>query len=342
MRFPSLKSAAFVVVAALAAASLPGAVARADASSSPSSPVVARVGSRVITAAELERRLAEVPLYQLRAFGRTASEVRRGFLERVMVREILFAEGAAERKMAERPEVQDRLRGVLRAALLGRVREETATGSPVTDAEVRAYYEQNRAKYRAPARVAIWRIVVASREEAQSILDDIKKDPNVKRWSDLAREKSLDKSNSMRSGNLGFVTPDGTTGEPDVKVSPEIIAAANAVKDGELVPDPVKEGDRFSVVWRRQSMREVERTLEQEALSISQILAHQKLETNLKSLLDKLHREEVALFSPELVDQIEITATGDLQQLRRPGVLPSSKRVGPASPAPAQRPGGLR
>ena len=91
MRFLSLKSGLLAAGLAIAATSLPGSVARADAS-----PVVARVGSRVITAADLERRIAGVPIFQLRGFGHTPEEVRKNFLDRVMVREILFSEGAAD------------------------------------------------------------------------------------------------------------------------------------------------------------------------------------------------------------------------------------------------------
>ncbi len=45
----------------------------------------------------LERRLAMVPPFQLRTFGATPTEIKRNFLERVLVREALLAQGGAER-----------------------------------------------------------------------------------------------------------------------------------------------------------------------------------------------------------------------------------------------------
>ncbi|WP_437679472.1 peptidyl-prolyl cis-trans isomerase [Sorangium sp. So ce131] len=300
-------------------------------------PVVARVGDRVITAREVERRIAQIPPFQLQSFGRTADEIRKNFVSQVLARELLLAQGAAAQKLIERPDVQDRVRSVLRAALLQQVQAEAAASSPVTDEEVRAYYEAHRDKFSSPAMVALWRILVGTREEAEGILAELKKDPSPQRFKDLARDKSLDKATSMRGGDLGFVAPDGATSEPGLKVSPALLEAAARVKDAELVPEPVPEGDRFAVVWRRQSRRPVSRTLEQEAPSIRQILAHGKAEARVKQLLERLRAQDLSGYAPELVDLVDVTSTGDLQPLRRPGSLPSSRRPGAPPPSPVPR-----
>ena len=67
--------------------------------------IVARVGARTITAADVSRRIAQLPPFQLRAFGKTPGEVRRAFVEKVMVREALLAQGAVDAKLSERAEV---------------------------------------------------------------------------------------------------------------------------------------------------------------------------------------------------------------------------------------------
>src|SRR5262249_40429678 len=61
--------------------------------------VVARVGAVTITAGDVERRLRQVPRFQLVTFGKSADEVRRNFLERVLIQEALFAAGAANEKL---------------------------------------------------------------------------------------------------------------------------------------------------------------------------------------------------------------------------------------------------
>src|SRR5688572_1209990 len=87
--------------------------------------IVAKVGERTITIDELNRRIASLPPFQLRAFGRNADEVRRNFLQKVMIREALLVQGAKAAKLEERSDVQERIRGVLRSSMLSSVRTET-------------------------------------------------------------------------------------------------------------------------------------------------------------------------------------------------------------------------
>lgn len=345
MRIGSLKSGILAGGIALLTATWPGSTGRAQTPAAPAAndgAVVARVGPISITAGELERRMAAVQSFQLRALGRTPDEIRRNFLERVLVPELLFSQGAEEQKLDKRADVQDRIRTVLRSILLGRLRGDVVERSPVTDADVRAYYEANLTKYNAPARVAIWRILVESPEEAVKVLAELKKDLTPKRWNEIAREKSVDKATNMRGGNLGFIGPDGSTAEPGLHVAPEIVAAVATAKDGEIVPAPIKEGDRYAIVWRRQSMQPVHRSLEQEAMSIRQILVHQRIDTEVKATLERLRAQHVTEHRPELVDQLDITPSGDLQPMKRPGTLPPSRRPSAGPPKPVTGPGGLR
>ncbi|APR79397.1 Foldase protein PrsA precursor [Minicystis rosea] len=303
------------------------------------SPVVAKVGARTITAAELERRLAMVPPFQLRGFGNGPDEIKKNFLERVLVREALLTQGAEARGLAEREDVKEKIRGVARSAMIAKLRAEVAQNEKPNEGDIRAYYEKNAAKFRTPARIGLWQIVVAKREEALDILAELKKDSTPKRWSELARERSLDRASNMRGGNYGFVLPDGTTNDPALKVSPEVLKAASAVKDAELVPEPVKDGDRWAVVWRRQSVAGVDRPVEMEMGSIRQILLHERTEAKIKETLAALRKSGVRENNPDLIEAVEVTGTGDITPVRRPGTMPSGKRP-TASPTPA--PGSLR
>jgi peptidyl-prolyl cis-trans isomerase C len=309
--------------------------AASGAASAAGDTVVARVGPRTITLADVDRRIAAVPPFQLRYFGKTLDEIRRKFVEEGLVREALLAEGAEAEHMRDLPEVADRIRTVLRNALLAQVRAEAASQGPATDEEVRAYYEANHDKYHAPPRVALWRILVATREEALDVIEKAKADLSPKNWNELARERSLDKVTGMRGGNLGFVAPDGTTSDPNLKADPVLVQAADKVQDAQLVPGPVQEGSQWAVIWRRQSMKAVDRPLELEAPSIRQILMHERTEKKVKALLEELRKKYVTEKNAELVDLVNVSGQGDLQTTRRPGTLPSSRRPAPGAPAPA-------
>lgn len=300
--------------------------------------VVARVGSSVITQAELERALAEAPRATLAKLGSTPEQVRRAYLEQVLVRDALMAEEARVRGMDKRKDIRDRMLAVLRSSLIEGLRKEKGE---VADDEVKAYYEANAKKFTAPKRIGIHRILVATEDDAKEIIADLGgTTPDPKKWNEVAREKSLDKTTHLRGGNLGLLNADGSTSPDDMHHDPSLFAAADKVKDGELVPVPVKEGSRFAVVWKRQSMRAMSRPLELEAPGIRAAIVDQRLRQALAELLAALRPEHLKELNPELCDMVTVTAQGDVEKAKRPGVLPRSKRV--AAPVPLEGPGGLR
>ena len=142
-------------------------VARADA------PVDARraavclhVGDRAITVGEVEDRMAQVPPFQLRTFGATEAEIRRAFLEQVIIPDALWAQGAAARHVDKHVPTRfdfDRTRA---QATLRAMRARLGTPASVSMDDVQAYYDKNKARYDAPERYQIWRISCATREEA--------------------------------------------------------------------------------------------------------------------------------------------------------------------------------
>lgn len=306
---------------AFAVAVASGSPVRADV---PDDTVVARVGAQSITAGELTRRMLTMPPFQLKMFGRTEDEIKKNFLERVMVRDLLLSQGAEEQKLPADETVEERVRATLRAAMVQQIRLDVQA-TPITEAEVEKFYKDNADKFRAPERIAMWRILVATREDAAKIIEEVKKDNSVKRWNDLARERSLDKATNMRGGNLGYVGPDGKTTDGAITVEGSVLERLKAIKDGELSTEPVKEADRWAVVWRRQTMKAVDRALDQEAPGIKQTIARQRVEDRLKEILVKAREAHVRDLKIELADEVTVSAQGDLQPLRRPGVLPARK-----------------
>jgi peptidyl-prolyl cis-trans isomerase C len=297
--------------------------------------VVAKVGPRSVTARALVQRLRGVPEFQLATFGSSPAEIKRNFLEQVVVRDELFAQGAEAKKLDQVTRARERIDHALRNARIGLLKENIE----VTPAEIAAYYGENRARFDAPERIAVTRILCATRAEASSVLADVKSSATPQRWNDLAREHSLDKATSMRGGALGFLAQDGSSSEASVRADPALFAAAKKVKDGELVPEPIEEGKAFAVIWRRGSTPPVHRTLEEESAAIRQVLARHKVADAVKALTQTLRGAEKIEEHPELVDLIEVGPEGSVAQRKRPGV---AKRRPAAPPAPSATPTGLR
>lgn len=335
MRSHRLPFALAALVAASAFAT-PLAGAAADARESE---VVVKVGATTFTVGDVERRLRAVPGFQLATFGKTPAEVKRAFVEQVLVPEALDANGARAEKLDERPDVRARIAQALRNARLSALKAEVVDKAEVGPGEVLRYFDENKAKFDSPERIAIWRILCKTKEEAAQVIAEAKKIGAPARWNELAREHSTDKPTAMRGGNLGFLTADGTSNEQGVKGDPAVVAAAAKVKDGEIVGEPVPEAGQFAVVWRRGSMPAVHRTVEQETTSIRQVLARQKLDDGLKALLGKLRAEKVREKNPQLADLVDVSSEADVGVRKRPGVV-QHRAVG--RPAPNATPDGLR
>ncbi len=320
------------------AAPKPGSAPSPAADASGSDAVVARVGSSVITAGELEQRIAETPRATLAKLGSTPEEIKRGVLEQVLIRDAILAEEAKAQGLDKKKDVRDRVLAVYRSALIESIK---ADNGQISDADVKAYYEANQKKFSAPKRIGIHRILVATEDEAKEILADLGTGaPDPKKWNEVAREKSLDKSTHLRGGNLGILNEDGSTTQHDQHYDPALFAAADKVKDGELVPQPVKEGGKFAIVWKRQSMRAMSRPLELEAPGIRAALVDQRIREAVGTLLQGLRPAHLKELNPELTDMVSVNSQGDVEKAKRPGVLPRSKRA--ANPIPLEGPGGLR
>ncbi len=306
------------------------------------SPVVVTVGSSSMTTVDVTRRLAALSSYQVSRYGSKPEEIKKRFVEEVLVPEMLFGEEGARRKLDQTPAMRDKLRDSLRDAIDRSLKAEMAEKSPVTADDIKKYFEDNKSRYETPKRIRVWRIQVADEAAAKELIAQAKGTGGPKAWSDYAREKSLDKATAMRNGDLGFVRADGTTDVPRVIVNKGVFAAVDKVGDGALVPEPLHEGDRWSVLWRRGSVEATKRTLEDEEASIRQILERRRLDTMRQELLASLRKDKLKELHPELLSNIDASAFGPPRRdprllgrdrdrpLRRP-----RREDGPKIPPPA-------
>jgi peptidyl-prolyl cis-trans isomerase C len=271
---------------------------------------VARVGSATVSADALSRRIAKIPDFQRAALGDSPTKLKRQVLDTLLIPDLLYAQEAERRKLAERPSVQSRERELLRAAIEHALRDETNAKTPVTAEDIRGYFAQNRARFETPRRLHIWRILNDDQALAKKIIVDSKGVDGILRWSQYARESSLDKATHLRNGDLGFVHPDGNTDTPTLRVDPALFSAADSLSDGELAAEPIKEGLHWAVIWRRGSMKAVNRTLDQERGSIRQVLERQRLEQARDELLVSLRAKYVTGLNEAALDKLSFDNQG--------------------------------
>ena len=316
----------FVAVACLLLARSPlAADPPFDAAAPPASPehrapFVAHVGTRGVTVGELEDRLSPVPRYQLRTFGSTAHDVVRNFFDQILLRDVLLSLGAEDRHIDQQIEVQQGLDRMLSSATLRALLEQLGPASNIPMAEVQAYYDANRDRFDTKDRVGVWRILCATKDEAAAVIAATKQDGSVQSFNKLAREHSMDKATFLRGGNLGFVADNGVSSEPGVKVDPAVVAAAFAVKDGEIAPAPVPEGTGFAVVWRKGTTPGVHRSVTDAKAQIQDVLVKQKRSVAEKALLDRLRAEKVKEVNEDLLGTFDVSIDdGNIKPRKRPG-----------------------
>jgi peptidyl-prolyl cis-trans isomerase C len=278
----------------------------------PNDGAVAHVGSDAsavaVSAATLGARLAAMPAFQRLTFGSTSLDVARHFLDDVVVPEKLVELAARDARLDAQPGVAFAEDRVLSGATVRALRQRVGDPSSVSDDDVRAYFDANRARYESPERYQIGRILCRTRDEAQTVLAAARADSSPKSFADLAREHSLDKGTNLRGGDVGFVTEDGASNEPGLRVDPAIVKAARTVPDGALVPQPVAEGDAFAVVWRRGTLLARKRSATDAAPQIRDAIAKARVKDETDKLVARLRAARVHDENAALLDQLESAA----------------------------------
>lgn len=191
------------------------------------------------------------------------------------------------------------LRGLALNQALERELLNDAEGA-ITDEAVANYYARHRDHFYKPQAIALWRLLVSTEERARALLTTLHQSRDqVRTWSSLVREHSLDKATHFRRGALGYVWPDGNTDVPQVRVSPALFAAAATLKDGELATDPIKEGNNWALVWRRDTRPASGRTLEQAHVEVRQQLQLAHARRTYQALIERLRGAHLSEFHPE-------------------------------------------
>ena len=290
---------------------------------------VLTVGQHRLTVGELEDKIAAVPLYQLPDFGTTREGVARGFMEKAIERDMILAEGAELRGLDKQPPTTQLIERALSGYALRSVRTQLPSSSAIPADDVKKYYEDNRTRFDAPERINIWRILCKTREEALSVIELQHRDSSIAKYNDLAREHSIDKATNLRGGNLGFVGPDGASNEAGVKVDAALVKAAQSVKDGELVKDPVAEGSAFAVVWRRSTVPPSRRSLDEAGPQIRNTIFRERTERAEKQLIEDLKKKNLTEEHHDLLAQIELRPfdAGVINQPRAVPVAPSGAKL---------------
>jgi len=306
----------------LAALGLGARLAWADAD------VIARVGHLVVERARLQARFATLSPERWPELGATWPERRRRVLD-LLIDEALF--GIAAEQGGALPAARD---VALAQALRAQLRSER--GAP-SAAELEAFAAQSPDEAGLPRAVELSRILVRTEAEARALLSELATAERA-RFGQRARETSIDESTSKRGGYLGWVAADGQTDVPELRVAPELFRAAEGAADGELLREPVREGQGFAVVWRRASRPERAPAPAESQRDRAARWTEERQASAERTLLEALRQTGLREFHPDRLAGFEPVFPEPARRVPAPSAAPSGRPW--LEPVPTDR--GLR
>lgn len=255
---------------------------------------LATIGKRVITLGDLEARLAREP-EAIRSQYRTLG-ARKEFLLKWVQFEVM-AEEARKQGLDKDPTVleatkQQMVRRLVRESVLSKI-----TAKDITDAEIKAYYDNNQRLYHKPLQVEIRHILVRDEKRAHQIHDELKAGTQgsaaklAALWAEYVKRTSEDKASIPFLGSLGMVSA-----TPPKGATPAELAQLNAIpknlRDAALKLDTfaiseVLESPRgYHILYAVSRSPAVDKPLKLVKASIRQRLLKRKRDLARKAMID--------------------------------------------------------
>lgn len=212
------------------------------------------------------------------------------------------------KKLTATAGMQHRFADLLHVALIRTWAKKIAAPSAQ---QIDDYLTRHPRDFEKPLRLRLLRILLSTEQDAQEVLQHFSQGVTMAEFRKVARDKSLDRATHERGGDLGFVWPDGTTDVPQVSAEKVLYQAALPIPDSTLVPEPVREGKRFAVVFRAMSLPPKELDADARAIASLRVVEEQtekivkqflsaSTETHVRGrrdvLLGKLRRKDARLF----------------------------------------------
>jgi len=279
--------------------------------------VFATVGGEKITVGELEDAINARSPYARRRF--VEAELLKEFADD-QVQNLLFYQGAEKLGYEQDPDVRNFLDQTMVQMFLRHEFEETATPDDVPAEDVAKYYEEHPDEFRRPEMRRARHILVGSKEEAASVLTELRADKS-KTFRALAKDKSLDTETKLRGGDLLYFTKDGNLmgKQPPETVDPILTKAAFDLKETGALSSPLDLGDgKWSVLELTGIRPERIQTLEQASSVIRRKLWRAEREAALNKLMNDLRTEVKPEIYPERMNAIVLPITDEPSEPRKP------------------------
>ncbi|KND59750.1 Peptidyl-prolyl cis-trans isomerase [Candidatus Burkholderia verschuerenii] len=221
----------------------------------------------VVNGTPIPTSRADALVKQLVAQGQQDSpQLQQAVREELVNREILMQEAARE-GIANKPDVKAQIAVAQQTVVLRALIENFVKSHPVTDAEVKARYDELVKQNGGGKELHLHHILVDNEQQAKDLIAKIKGGAS---FEDLAKQYSKDPGSGKNGGDLDWSSPSAYV--------PEFGAAAAKLKKGEVTPEPVKTQFGWHIIRMDDSREVAPPPLDQVKAQISQQIQQEKLQ----------------------------------------------------------------
>jgi peptidyl-prolyl cis-trans isomerase C len=266
-----------------------------------------KVGETTISLGEFADRLGGQSPYLRARYN--SPERRREFLDN-MVRFELLAMEASKRGFDKSEDVARIRKQMMVQQMMQELFDKQGLKlSDIGEAEIKSYYDANKAEFEKPAQVRASQIVIKDRAAAEKVLQQLKAKPlDMELFRKLAQEFNIDPATKDGYGDLHFFSAEKDATEGDEAPRPPAVrkAAFSLVKVGELYPELVQTEAGYHIVKMTGKRDAMKRTLEDARRLIQNRLWRQKREEAIEKFVADLRTKADVKENPELLAKVRV------------------------------------
>ncbi|MBZ7950548.1 peptidylprolyl isomerase [Campylobacter sp. LH-2024] len=206
---------------------------------------IATVNGKNISDTEVNDFFA--PMLRGQDFKTLPDNQKKILLQQYIIQDLVLQD-AKKQNLEKDPLYMKELDRAKESILVNIYQEKILNSIKIDPAKVKAFYEQNKDKYVKPASVQARHILVSSEKEAKEIINELKKLKGKAledKFSQIAKEKSIDPGSKNQGGELGWF-------DQSTMVKP-FTDAAFALKNGTITTTPVKTNFGYHIILKENS-----------------------------------------------------------------------------------------
>jgi len=238
--------------------------------------VVARYTDGALTSDELVVELQRLPQ---RSRAQMDAEARKRFVENFVLNDLLYGEGLRE-GLGNDSDIERQVNDLRRRLVVQRVVRKLQDLPPVTDEQVKAYYDANGDRY-STTTIKARHILVKDEAKAKELHEQLEKSPD--QFAELAKANSVDTASARKGGDLGFFGRG--------RMVPEFEAVAFTLKTPGEISEVVKTPYGYHVIQLEERRDGEQKPFEQVKEQIRATLRNEAMQAKTKEYYEQLKQK---------------------------------------------------